>query len=82
MQAEGRDIYHLAFGQSPFPIPECFTQELMNFAHKNDYLPVAGKLSNVQKYIITESPSKIKRRNVIFILKHMTISKIFSFSVL
>ena len=47
MQAEGRDIYHLAFGQSPFPIPECFTQELMNFAHKNDYLPVAGKLSTI-----------------------------------
>ena len=50
MQAEGRDIYHLAFGQSPFPIPECFTQELKNFAHKNDYLPVAGKSST--KYLM------------------------------
>ena len=82
MQAEGRDIYHLAFGQSPFPIPECFTKELMNFAHKNDYLPVAGKLSTMQKYIITESPSKKKWRDVISILKHMTISKTFSFSLL
>jgi len=44
MQLEGRNIYHLAFGQSPFPIPDCFVKELKNYAHKNDYLPVAGTL--------------------------------------
>ena len=43
MQAEGKDIYHLAFGQSPFPVPDCFVRELKNYAERHEYLPVAGK---------------------------------------
>ena len=44
MQAEGKDIYHLAFGQSPFPIPTCFVKGLKDFAGSYEYLPVAGTL--------------------------------------
>lgn len=39
---EGRDIAHFAFGQSPFPIPECLTKALQEYAHVHDYLPMAG----------------------------------------
>ena len=28
MQSEGKEVYHLAFGQSPFPIPTCFVNGL------------------------------------------------------
>ena len=28
MQKEGCEVYHLAFGQSPFPIPTCFVKGL------------------------------------------------------
>ena len=42
MQKEGKEVYHLAFGQSPFPIPGCFVSALKEFAHKHEYLPVAG----------------------------------------
>ncbi|MPC26789.1 hypothetical protein E2C01_019939 [Portunus trituberculatus] len=39
---EGRDIAHFAFGQSPFPIPECLTKAVQDYAHVHDYLPMAG----------------------------------------
>lgn len=42
LQKAGHEIYHLAFGQSPFPIPDCFVNGLKEFADKNEYLPVAG----------------------------------------
>ena len=28
MQKEGCEVYHLAFGQPPFPIPTCFVKGL------------------------------------------------------
>ena len=43
MRERGEEVYHLAFGQSPFSIPECFVEALKENAHINDYLPVAGK---------------------------------------
>ena len=42
MRERGEEVYHLAFGQSPFSIPECFVDALKENAHINDYLPVAG----------------------------------------
>ena len=75
MQLEGRNIYHLAFGQSPFPIPDCFVRELKNYAHKNDYLPVAGK---VLLYI---SFSSFQKKMVFFIpgtdLKNFLVARSF-----
>eukprot|EP00794_Sanderia_malayensis_P003466 gene3466-3963_t len=38
----GEKIYHMAFGQSPFPIYEPAVKALQNYAHENAYLPVAG----------------------------------------
>lgn len=46
LQSEGRDIYHLGFGQSPFPIPQFAQDELKKYAHVGEYLPVAGKYSS------------------------------------
>ena len=40
MQRQGQDIYHLAFGQSPFPIPDVFVKGLQEYAGRHEYLPV------------------------------------------
>ena len=45
MRDRGEEVYHLAFGQSPFSIPRCFVDALKENAHINDYLPVAGTCS-------------------------------------
>ena len=42
MLAEGREIYKLGLGQSPFPVPEPVVNELRSHAHEKDYLPVTG----------------------------------------
>jgi len=40
--AEGKQIYKLGLGQSPFPVPAPIVRELQNNAHQKDYLPVRG----------------------------------------
>ncbi|HEY5672870.1 MAG TPA: pyridoxal phosphate-dependent aminotransferase [Malonomonas sp.] len=40
--AEGKQIYKLGLGQSPFPVPGPVVRELQNNAHQKDYLPVRG----------------------------------------
>jgi len=40
--AQGRPVFRLGLGQSPFPVPETVVQALRNNAHKKDYLPVRG----------------------------------------
>jgi aspartate aminotransferase len=42
LQAEGRRVYKLGFGQSPFPVPEPVVEALRSHAHEKDYLPVKG----------------------------------------
>ena len=42
MKEEGIPVYHLAFGQSPFPIPTCFVEALKRNADSHEYLPVSG----------------------------------------
>lgn len=42
LMAAGRPVYHLAFGQSPFPVMEAAVAKLAQNAEKNAYLPVAG----------------------------------------
>jgi len=39
---EGRQIYKLGLGQSPFPVPEPVVEALRLNAHQKDYLPVRG----------------------------------------
>jgi aspartate aminotransferase len=38
----GRQVFRLGFGQSPFPVPEPVVEELKKHAHEKDYLPVKG----------------------------------------
>ena len=40
--AEGRAIYKLGFGQSPFPVPKVVVEALRQNAGEKDYLPVRG----------------------------------------
>ncbi len=40
--AEGRQVFKLGLGQSPFPVPDAVMKELQANAFQKDYLPVAG----------------------------------------
>ncbi len=42
MIAEGKKVYKLGLGQSPFPVPQPVVDELKLNAHQKDYLPVKG----------------------------------------
>ncbi len=42
LRAEGRTIYKLGLGQSPFPVPKDVVASLRKNAHQKDYLPVRG----------------------------------------
>src|SRR5262245_2699269 len=42
LRGEGRRIYHLGFGQSPFPVPEPVVAALHANAFRKAYLPVKG----------------------------------------
>jgi aspartate aminotransferase len=42
LREAGREVCHLGFGQSPFPVPESVVEELRRNAHQRDYLPVQG----------------------------------------
>jgi aspartate aminotransferase len=44
LRQEGRTVYRLGLGQSPFPVPENVAEQLRRHAHQKDYLPVAGLL--------------------------------------
>lgn len=40
--AQGRTVYKLGLGQSPFPVPDCVADALAKNSHQKDYLPVKG----------------------------------------
>ncbi|MFK7986760.1 MAG: pyridoxal phosphate-dependent aminotransferase [Sandaracinaceae bacterium] len=40
--AEGRRVFKLGLGQSPFPVPRPVVESLRAHAHEKDYLPVEG----------------------------------------
>lgn len=42
LAAEGKKVYRLGFGQSPFPVPDEVVASLQAHAHEKDYLPVKG----------------------------------------
>jgi aspartate aminotransferase len=42
LKQEGREIFKLGLGQSPFPVPEIVVEALKRNAHQKDYLPVKG----------------------------------------
>ncbi len=39
---DGKKVYRLGLGQSPFPVPQVVVDELKVNAHQKDYLPVRG----------------------------------------
>jgi len=39
---EGREVFKLGLGQSPFPVPDSVVEALRKNAHQKDYLPVKG----------------------------------------
>lgn len=41
-RAEGKQVLHMGFGQSPFPVPERLKEELAKRASNKDYLPTTG----------------------------------------
>lgn len=51
LRAQGREIFKLGLGQSPFPVPERVVRALQEHAHEKDYLPVAG-LPALKKAIV------------------------------
>jgi aspartate aminotransferase len=42
LKRQGKKIFKLGLGQSPFPVPEPVAQALRDNAHQKDYLPVKG----------------------------------------
>ncbi|MEM7240418.1 MAG: aminotransferase class I/II-fold pyridoxal phosphate-dependent enzyme, partial [Pseudomonadota bacterium] len=42
LREEGRTIFHMGFGQAPFPAPDRLKQALRDNAHEKAYLPIAG----------------------------------------
>jgi aspartate aminotransferase len=42
LRSEGRRIFKMGLGQSPFPVPEPVVENLRANAHQRDYLPVRG----------------------------------------
>ncbi|MCH7824559.1 MAG: aminotransferase class I/II-fold pyridoxal phosphate-dependent enzyme [Acidobacteria bacterium] len=42
LTSEGRELFRLGFGQSPFPAPDEVVAALRDNAHRCDYLPVRG----------------------------------------
>ncbi len=42
LRHEGRQVFRLGFGQSPFPVPQPVVEALRANAHQKDYLPVKG----------------------------------------
>lgn len=42
LEKEGKTIYKLGFGQSPFPVPEVMVVALRQYAAEKSYLPVTG----------------------------------------
>jgi aspartate aminotransferase len=42
LQREGRRVFRMGLGQSPFPVPHAVVETLQANAHQKDYLPVRG----------------------------------------
>lgn len=52
LENEGRTIYRMGLGQSPFPVPVPVVETLKNHAHEKDYLSVHG-LQDLREAVAT-----------------------------
>jgi aspartate aminotransferase len=69
LRAEGKEIYHFGFGQSPFPIHESIVSTLKENAYNNHYLPTIGleKLRDQIAQFLTKHQNIIADKNFIYI---------------
>ncbi len=42
LRAEGQEVGHFGFGESPFPVPDALHEALQENAHRKSYLPTRG----------------------------------------
>lgn len=57
-RAEGKQVLHMGFGQSPFPVPERLNKALCDHTHRKEYLPAAG-LETLQETVKSYYKTKI-----------------------
>jgi len=81
MMAEGREVFRLGLGQSPFPVPEEVAEALRRNAHQKDYLAVKGLMQlresiarfNLRMHKVDDHPDDIfigpGSKELIFILQ-------------
>ena len=65
---QGKKVYQLGFGQSPFPVPEKIVSELKNNAHKKEYLPIQGLTALrevVSNYLLKKTGVDYPKENII-----------------
>jgi aspartate aminotransferase len=64
LQKQGRKIYKLGFGQSPFPVPNIMVEELKKYSKEKDYLPVQG-LFPLREAISNYYSKKFEPQNIL-----------------
>ena len=65
---QGKKVYQLGFGQSPFPIPEKIVSELKDNAHKKEYLPIQGLPAlreAISNYLLKKTGINYPKENII-----------------
>ncbi len=66
--SQGKKVYQLGFGQSPFPVPEKIVSELKKNAHKKEYLPIQGLpelREAISNYLFKKTGSIYPKENII-----------------
>ncbi len=67
LRANGENIYHFGFGQSPFPIPNKIVKKLKKYANCNHYLPTVGLLElriEIAKFLGKHQQIKTNYENI------------------
>ena len=66
--SQGKKVYQLGFGQSPFPVPEKIVSELKKNAHKKEYLPIQGLPAlreSVSNYLLEKTGVNYPKENIL-----------------
>ena len=66
--SQGKKVYQLGFGQSPFPVPEKIVSELKKNAHKKEYLPIQGLPAlreAVSNYLLKKTGVNYPKENIL-----------------
>ena len=66
--SQGKKVYQLGFGQSPFPVPENIVSELKKNAHKKEYLPIQGLPAlreAVSNYLLKKTGVNYPKENIL-----------------